>query len=597
MIKYLSKDSIFKILRYPLVWIIVWTAVIYINSFNSDFLNWDDTFYVTNKYIQNLNWNNLKLIFSPVNPVEKGNIYHPVFLFSLCLDFYLWQLNPFGFHLSNFIMFLLNILFIYIVTMRLFHEKFIASVTALLFAIHPVNVEAVNWIAARTFLLAGMFSFMSFYFFLCSGDMKNRYIMYICSLTLYICALLSHPVVILYPLVIIVYLYYFRSNRGMEKWGYKILPVIPYVLSLIAYVCILFFSHAERTRNLTDFTVYDKVFTGVVIFSRYIKLILWPCNLSILYTVNIAESFRDHSIILSFILLALFLFFLIYSFFKDRKLFFPLFWFFIFYIPVSNTFIFLDFSMADRYIYIASFGIYLLFSLICHRLLVRKTEILKLSIYGVLIIIISAFSVMTCNRVNVWQNSFNLWSDTVKKSPFYAHAHLGLGVEYVKKGMTDEAIREYEKVIELDPDSTKGYMNLAASYYAKKSYDRAIINARKALTIDPSLVLARKFLYDSYMGKMKDMAGSEENFLSISGEVDKYKLLGRKFKNEGKKNLAINEFIKALTLNPFCEEACYNLGLLYIEKGNKVKGKEFLLHLAELYPDRKEDVKKILDDF
>ena len=597
MMKYLSKDSLLNLLRHPLLWIILWTAIIYVHSFNSDFLNWDDRFYVENKYIQNLNWNNVKLLFSPVNPVEKGNVYHPFLFFTISMDFQLWQLNPFGFHLSNFIMFIINIFFIYLVTLRLFQEKFIASMTALLFAIHPVNVEAVNWITGRTLLLAGMFSFMSFYFFICSFKEKNRYVIYIFSIMLYICALLSHPVVLLYPLILIVYLYYFLPNTDIKKGFYKILPVIPYCLSIVAYVSILFFSHAQRTNKLNDFTIYDKLFTGVVIFSRYIKLILWPCKLSILYTVNIAESFRDYSIIISFIVLSLFLFSLFYGFFKDRKLFFSLFWFFIFYIPVSNTFIFLDFSMADRYIYMASFGIYLLFSLICYRLLAKSKKNLTLSIYGLLIIIFLTFSILTCNRVNVWQNNFNFWSDTVKKSPFYPQAHMGLGIEYDKKGMRDEAIREYEKVIELDPDSIKGHMNLAANYYSKKLYDLSILHLRKALTIDPSLVLARNFLYASYSGKMKDMAGSEEKFLKISIEVDKYIFLGRKFKDEGNKDMAISEFMKALSLNPFCEEACYNLGLLYIAKGDKEKGKEFLLKLVELYPDREEDVKKIMEDF
>jgi len=152
-------------------------------------------------------------------------------------------------------------------------------------------------------------------------------------------------------------------------------------------------------------------------------------------------------------------------------------------------------------------------------------------------------------------------------------------------------------VIELDPDSVKGHMNLSACYYSKKCYDMAILHSKKALTIEPSLVLARNFLYNSYTGKIKDMAGSKEKFLNISMEMDKYMLLGRKFKEEDNKDLAINEFIKALNLNPFCEQACYNLGLLYMEKGDKKKGQKFLLYLLELYPDRKEDVKKLLDDF
>ncbi|OQA15085.1 MAG: photosystem I assembly protein Ycf3 [bacterium ADurb.Bin363] len=592
-----SEYSSVKLIRHPLLWIIIWTVIIYIHVFNGDFLNWDDRFFIENKYVENLNWHNVKLLLNPVNPVETGNMYHPILFLSLSFDFYLWHLNPFGFHLSNFIMFLINIFFIYLVTMKLFNEKFIASMTALLFAIHPVHVEPVGWISARTFLLAGMFSFMSFYFFIDSFKDTYRYVRYSCSVILYICALLSQPVVMFYPVLLVFYLYYFPSGIDIKKGFYKVLSVIPYCMSVIAYMAVLYFSNAQRTCDLTDFTIYDKIFTAIVIFSRYMKLLLWPSRLCILYTVNIAESFHDYSIIISIISVLLFFSFVIYGFLKDRQLLFPLIWFAIFYMPVSNMFIFLDFSMADRYIYIASFGIYLLFSLICHRLLMRKTEILKLSIYGVLIIIISAFSVMTCNRVNVWQNSFNLWSDTVKKSPFYAYAHLGLGIEYDKKGMTDEAIREYEKVIELDPDSVKGHMNLSACYYSKKCYDMAILHSKKALTIEPSLVLARNFLYNSYTGKIKDMAGSKEKFLNISMEMDKYMLLGRKFKEEDNKDLAINEFIKALNLNPFCEQACYNLGLLYMEKGDKKKGQKFLLYLLELYPDRKEDVKKLLDDF
>lgn len=592
-----SEYSPISLIGHPLLWIIIWTVVIYIHVFNGDFLNWDDRFFIENKYVENLNWHNVKLLLNPANPVETGNMYHPILFLSLSFDFYLWHLNPFGFHLSNFIMFLINIFFIYLVTLKLFNEKFIASMTALLFAIHPVHVEPVGWISARTFLLAGMFSFMSFYFFMDSFKGTYRYVRYSFSVILYICALLSQPVVMLYPALLVFYLYYFPSNTDIKKGFHKILSGIPYCMSVIAYMAVLYFSHAQRTRNLIDFTIYDKIFTAIVIFSRYMKLLLWPSKLCILYTVNIAESFHDYSIIISIIAVLLFFSLVIYGFFKDRQLLFPLIWFAIFYIPVSNMFIFLDFSMADRYIYIASFGIYLFFSLICYRLMSNSRRIMTLFMYGLLIIIFSAFSVMTFNRVNVWQNSFNLWSDTVKKSPSYAHAHMGLGIEYEKKGMIDEAIREYEKVIELEPDSIKGHMNLAACYYSRKCYDMSIIHSKKALTIDPSLVLARNFLHDSYTGKMKDMSGSEEAFLNMSMEVEKYMLLGRKFKEEGNKYLAINEFTKALKLNPFCEQACYNLGLLYIEKGDKEKGQKFLLYLLELYPDRKEDVKKFLDDF
>ena len=130
--------------RYFLPSILILTAIVFANTLGNNFVNyWDDNGYVTsNEIIRQLNWEHLKIIFSTF---YKGN-YHPLTTLSYAIEYKLFGLNPFPYHLSNYILHLLNVAIVYLFINRFTHKPLVAGITALFFAIHPMHVESVAWI-------------------------------------------------------------------------------------------------------------------------------------------------------------------------------------------------------------------------------------------------------------------------------------------------------------------------------------------------------------------------------------------------------------------------------------------------------------------
>jgi len=590
--KSVFKNLFSRAVSFPFIIILLLVILVYCNSLGNGFLNWDDAFCINSKTTRSLDRDNLKEIFTPGNKIDSGNYYRPVPLVSLALDFYIWFSNPAGFHLSALLIFLTTLLFMYLTVIRLFDNKGIAFVTVLLFAIHPVNTEVVNWISCRFPLLGNLFSFMSFYFFILFIE-KNKIKFFILSLVFYIMSVLSQPNSAILVMAMILYLYCFSQKIPGRSTGFKMAIVTPYFIVCGVYAFLLyFFNSSNRIGQLKEVVFYYRLLTGIDIFGKYVLLIFWPFNLSALYSVEIKESFMSYSVILSFLLIIIFTAWLLYSFFRDREICFALGWIFLFYLPVSNIFFLLDFSMADRYLYFSFFGISLAVAILFHRSVTYFSG--RKFIYLFAIIIVLILAVLSHNRNEIWKNSFIFWSDTVKKVPFHPVAHLGLALEYDRMGLRKEAIEEYKKVIALEPDNFKARINLAANYYSERYFDGAMGELKEALRIDPTFKMAGELLRLIYKEKLKEMSGSEAGFKAISFQVDKHLSKAMSSMETGNVDIAIAEFEEALALNPFCEEACYNLALLYQEKRDFEKAGNIILKFSELFPDKKKEALEIM---
>ena len=583
-----------KVYNNPVVLILLLTFLIYFNSLSNDFVNLDDIYFLNDPVLQNLNWTNLKKIFNPFDNLDP-TFYHPFAFFFFSLEFQIWNANPFGYHLTSLILFMVNLFLVYTITLRLFKHKYIAVITTFLYAAHPLQAEPVCWAISKCFLFVAFFCFMSFYFFLNNiySD-KNKKLYYIFSIFLFFLALFTHPIAPGFPFLLLAYFYCFPSPFRNKKFLQKIFFLLPYFLFLALYILILFSMPMGRTVDVEGITFTNRLFTAISIFGKYFKLLLWPYNLSPLYTVNIEGYNLNYSIIFLSLFCLFYIFSLIYTFFRDRELFFPLFWFLIFYIPVSNFIIWLNFSMSDRYLYIPVFGIYLVFSILIHRLFLffkrnGRERIFNLLFYAFFIIIIVCLFTETYNQSMTWKNSFTLWSNSVRNNPNHYMAHLGLALEYDKQGLREDAISEYEKVISLEPSNTKALVNLAANYYAEGRYDDAILKLREALSIEPELSVAGELLRVLYNEKLKARAGTEKNFNYISIETGKLMEDGNKFMASGNMDKASVCFENALMINPFLEKAYCNLISIY--ENEPEKRETVMIYFFELFPDRKKEFK------
>jgi len=156
----------------PCVLIAALVGLLYLNTLGHQFTNWDDGMIYRNPGIRHLSWEGIIKIFR----LEKGETYQPVRMLSYAIDYRFWKLNPMGYRITNILFYILTCLTVFF-TLRLLsaslrEEKQLDShfrvglFGALLFAAHPVHVEAVTWLSARKEVLQGFFFFLAFYLYL-----------------------------------------------------------------------------------------------------------------------------------------------------------------------------------------------------------------------------------------------------------------------------------------------------------------------------------------------------------------------------------------------------------------------------------------------
>ena len=187
--------------KYFLPFILLLTSVVFSNTLLNNFINnWDDQGYVlNNNFIKDLNFENFKIIFSTF---FQGN-YHPLSLISYTIEYKFFGLNPFYFHLSNLIFHLLNVALVYYFIKRLSSNIFVASITSLFFAIHPMHVESVAWISERKDVLYSFFFLLSLNSYCKYKYSEKKNLNLLLSFIFFLLSLLSKPAAVCLPLILV----------------------------------------------------------------------------------------------------------------------------------------------------------------------------------------------------------------------------------------------------------------------------------------------------------------------------------------------------------------------------------------------------------
>src|SRR4030043_2096758 len=186
---------------------------LYLNSLGNIFTNWDDGMIYSNPEIRSLGWENILNIFTP----KKGATYQPIRVLSYTLDYHFWELNSLGYHITNVLFYVLTCMAVFLSLQMLSahlrkeasessHRR-VALFGSLLFAAHPVHVEAVAWLAARKEVLQGFFFFLAFYLYLKGREkVGRRKILYFSMVLVSILfATLSKPAAVIFPGIILIY--------------------------------------------------------------------------------------------------------------------------------------------------------------------------------------------------------------------------------------------------------------------------------------------------------------------------------------------------------------------------------------------------------
>lgn len=588
--------------------IVLLAIMIYWNTLNHDFVNFDDPdLIIRNRYIKTLSFQNIRAIFTP----GVVGAYQPVRTLSYAIDYHFWKLDPTGYHLTNVLCHAVSTLLVYLIAFMLTRQVITASVVSLVFAVHPVHVEAVAWVAGRRDVLSSAFGLLSVFCFLRfspaqqNNAKKNHQKKFLSSAFWYAFALvffglglLTKSSLVILPLLFVLYDLCFLHPPIWEKWqrGVWYLPFF-----LISLIFTQVFTKLSRSSGLVESwgNAYTRSLTMTRVFAEYIYLLCMPKNLSATYGITSVYSLWGLSFLMAFAVIVLILVLTVYAWKNSKLVVFGVGWFFISLLPVSNI-IPIAITKADRYLYLPSVG----FCLVLAWLIVRCWTMLfyfKASAFGkhlvafgywlMIGLIIFSYALYTVQRNRDWKDSHTLWTATLETNPDSSIALNNLGLIYVGQGMYEKAIALYERLLAFHPDQEhveRVYGNMADAYAGMQMFGEAINHYQKALDIDPEYL-------DAYLGlasvSMKlGQHEKAESIYKIVLELDDqnelvYLYLGNLYAMQGKYDEAIDSFKKTLERNPFSINAFNGLGLSYAWKGETDKALNIYRQTLRQYPE------------
>ncbi len=587
------------------------SVFLYLNTLNNDFVNFDDPdLVIRNNYIKRLNVQNIKDIFTP----GVVGAYQPVRTLSYAIDYHFWKLNPAGFHLTNIICHAFSTLFVYLIAYVLTRQVSTAALTSLLFAAHPVHVEAIAWVAGRRDVLSSTFGLVSFFCFIkCLHPQQNDNqkiqspssalrlapsAWYIFSLVFFASALLTKPSLVILPLLLVFYDVCFLHPPLWKKWRRGLGYISFFFVALIFTQVFMKLSRAAGVVESWG-DGYTRLLTMMQVFAEYIVMLFVPRNLSATYGITPVYSFWEPLFLVSVAVLGLVFVLTIRAWKTSKVAFFGIGWFFISLLPVSNI-IPIAIVKADRYLYLPSAG----FCLVIAWIIVRCQTMLshlkgsasgkRLIAYGYWLLIglvLMSYAILTVQRNRDWKNSHSLWTATLETNPNSSLALNNLGLIYAQQGMYEKAIALYEQLLDYHPNQEhieRVYGNIANAYIGMQLFDEAIDYYQHALEIDPEYMNAYLGLgrISMKLGQYDQAEGIYMNALDLNDRNESlYTHLGNLYAMQGKYDDAITSFEKALEINPFSMNAYNGLGLSYAWKGETDKALSLYQQTLRQNPD------------
>jgi tetratricopeptide (TPR) repeat protein len=505
------------------------TIAVYGQCLGHQFVNWDDLDYVTNNpVVKGITFDNFREAFTRF---FVGN-YAPVQILSYMVDHALWGMRAGGFLFTNILCHLLSgVLFFYLV-LRIDGRDSVAFLAAILFLVHPVQVESVAWVTERKTLLAMVFflaSFHSYISFRDSGTSQGRWHLF-SSLVFFLLASLAKSVVVILPAVLVLYDLGIRQDRiktslKLHKLPYLAIAILTAWLALESQSSAVgggrtgFHGGSFATNALTMFPV----------FVRYLGLLVWPANLNVVYTPAI-RTHLDLVVILSLLLLLTIAVATVFLYRQGNQLAFWISLFFIGLAPVSQV-VPLVTLMNDRYLYFPMLGGATLFASLLVALKKRTSPFARVGAYFMAGLIVIVLAGLAYQRARVWQNSVILWDDAYRKNPV-AQTEYYLGMAYRDNGDLQKAIPYLQQAVESEP-SNKLPLAILADIYLR-------------------------------LGQLENGTPLVESMKrKFPGELNTWMNDGNYALQQGAMNRAEMAFLKALRIDPGNPDALYGLGNVY----------------------------------
>jgi tetratricopeptide (TPR) repeat protein len=583
----LTKETTIKIIL-----LIIISGAIYLNSLGHDFV-WDDTSLIAEnrEYFEDVI--NLNQVFQ--KPYFEVPYYRPFLLASFFLDYSIWGLNPYGFHLSNVVLHILNTLLVFFFILQLGYSSRISFFTAALFATHPVQTETIAWIAGRNDSLMVLFFLIAFI-----GIGRGRHLQaisrkicwYSISFAALGCAYLTKEMAIMFlPLLMLTD--YFHNRRG---WGssarYETIAVYSVCTAItlgFLFFRSLIFRNFPTHLYLTPEFFLTAVTTPLAVYTYYLKVLFFPFNLTLAPSFSFSgAALHSTALIAGVVFISIVgVAVLLKNVFKEGI--FGILWVIVYILPVSGI-VYTGVTILEHRLYGASIGFCLMLTVACKKLassILKNRSLYRYGWQGILMLIIAGYACITIVRNNVWKDNISVWSDSLEKNPNSLIALNNLSHALVKKGKYDLAIMHLSKALTINPNAEKLHGNLGFAFYGKRDYPKALSAFKKVLQLNPQSAET----YNNIGMISKDTKDYKKAFSCFQKAIEMnptfalaYINRAKLYMEQGNKTKAIADYQTALQLAPHNRSILNALGLYYVEAGQSDRAFEYYRRALKIDP-------------
>jgi tetratricopeptide (TPR) repeat protein len=593
-------DSARRFSRAVLIAIPVLAAILFGGTLRYEFTNWDDNVLILeNPQVQSFD---IVDIFAP----RVGKTYQPVRVLSYAIDYSIWGFNPLAFHAINIIFHALAAVMLYLFLCRFLCElrngHVAAAIAALLFLMHPVNVESVTWMASRKYVLLAFFSFAACYCHL-RAKTERPWLWEGTAAAATLTAILSSPFGVVLPALIVLVDYAREKALNpipllKKQWGRYLPHVLMGLGFTVLLVSVLTRGEGAVSRGHQGNSVFYTALTVLRVMFDYARNLICPIWLNNRYYHEISRSLFEPKVLIALAGLAVLAWWTIRELRKENKL--PLFcaaWFFIAWAPVSNLVIPISTIMADRYLYLAAVGVFLGIGLLAARLETRQ-----LAFLAVPLLVLAG---LTMQRNTVWANSRTLWQDSLSKDDRTAVAHNNLGLVDDAEGDVVTAAKRYTAAVERNPHYPEAHYNLGralvllnAQKKDKAEYTKALTHMDAAIANKPRFADAHNYrgIVLRQLERPSDARAAYEQALAIAPEhIEAHVNLGNLHYLSGNMAGALTSYRKAVRYDPMLHSIHHNIAAIILSQPltevSKAEARHHLEQALAIHPERADSAK------
>jgi tetratricopeptide (TPR) repeat protein len=488
--------------------LIAGTMLVFLQVRNFDFINYDDPSYVyeNQRVLNGLTSDSIAWAFTAV----RSSNWHPLTWLSLMFDCHLFGPDPGLIHLVNLFLHLVNTLLLFSVLKKMTGSLWPSAFVAAAFALHPMHVESVAWIAERKDVLSTLFLLLtlSAYASYVRRGGTGRYLL---AMLLFALGLMAKPMLVTLPFLLLLADYWplnrfdpqtvKASGRRHRKAAHShdnrtilyriIIEKVPFlVLAVVSSVITFIVQRGGGGMAKIDVLPFgDRVANAFLSYARYIGKMFLPEDLAVFYPFDAGATHSWQVAVCVLLLLVVTI--LVIRFGRDRKyLPFGWFWFVGTLVPVIGLVQVGKQAIADRYTYIPYIGLFIMMAWGLPELL-SKLRYRRIFLSVSAAVALTALGICTYKQTSYWSNSTVLFSRAIEVTQDNDVAYNNRGSAYCKLGRWQEAASDFGQVIRIKPDYAKAYNNLGAAYGQLGRRQEAMDSYMQAIKLNPDFAEAR----------------------------------------------------------------------------------------------------------